>query len=401
MNEDEPHYTVGVGGGCSLRNWLRQANEDNRPRTMPYRAPRLGSMVAVWALPLAGLGVTLLLILVTLSSACTSDASGTVLWSSGFESGDLSEWTRGNGGGVENSGTGTVSVSTDVAHSGRYSGKLAIANATNQTQAARLFRWGESENSPQAYYSVWYYFPREYSGMIWWNVFQWKSKLSSTVNDPLWILNVDTRSDGSMYFYLYDWINRRAYSQRVMNIPVGRWFQVEAYYQQATDNTGRVTFWQDGTQIFDLSGIVTKRPGDEIDWSVTNYTDNIDPPDAVIYVDDAAISTVRLGTGDTGAPAQAKAEPTPPSQQTQLAPRFVLGFKTLADLLGSLVGQPVENEHVNPVDGNTVQHTTAGLMVWRKADGASAFTDGSRTWVNGPYGLQVRSNDQRFPWERG
>lgn len=27
------------------------------------------------------------------------------------------------------------------------------------------------------------------------------------------------------------------------------------------------------------------------------------------------------------------------------------------------------------------------------------FTDGSTTWINGPYGLQARPNDARFPWE--
>ena len=37
-----------------------------------------------------------------------------------------------------------------------------------------------------------------------------------------------------------------------------------------------------------------------------------------------------------------------------------------------------------------------GLLVWRKADNHTAFTDGYRTWVNGPYGLQVRLNTARF-----
>jgi hypothetical protein len=38
-------------------------------------------------------------------------------------------------------------------------------------------------------------------------------------------------------------------------------------------------------------------------------------------------------------------------------------------------------------------------MVWRKADSWTAFTDGYRTWINGPFGLQQRLNTQRFPWE--
>jgi hypothetical protein len=77
---------------------------------------------------------------------------------------------------------------------------------------------------------------------------------------------------------------------------------------------------------------------------------------------------------------------------------FKLGFKALADQIPSIVGQPLENEHYGP-NGDSLQQTATGLMVWRKADNWTAFTDGSRTWINGPYGVQVRGNDERFPWE--
>ena len=47
----------------------------------------------------------------------------------------------------------------------------------------------------------------------------------------------------------------------------------------------------------------------------------------------------------------------------------------------------------------TGQQTTTGLIVWRKADNWTAFTNGSRTWINGPAGVQDRANDEGFPWE--
>ena len=78
---------------------------------------------------------------------------------------------------------------------------------------------------------------------------------------------------------------------------------------------------------------------------------------------------------------------------------FVLGFATLHDLIPEIVGQCLENEHHNPENGDGLQQTTNGLLVWRKSDNFTAFTDGSRTWVNGPFGLQQRLNDQRFFWE--
>ncbi len=382
-----------------MRIWPTRLLGRRRDKVFSPGHHRWAGFSAIWTYASLVIGVAAAFALVVLSAACsaapTSQKSNGVLWSAGFETGNLSEWTQGGGGGPEDSGTGSVTVSTDVAHSGRYSGKLTITGATNQTQGARLFRWAESITTPKAYYSAWFYFPQNYTGMIWWNVFQFKSKLSNTNNDPLWILNVGNRADGTMYFYLYDWIDRRSYTQHIANIPVGKWIQVEAYYQQATDHTGRITFWQDGTMLFDLNGIVTRRPGDEIDWSVDNYTDNITPSTATIYVDDAAISTKWLAPGDTGSSGQAQPAPASPQQP----PQFMLGFKTLAELLGKIVGQPVDNERFNPANGDSVQHTSTGLMVWRKSDNVAAFTNGYMTWVNGPYGLQVRLNSQRFPWE--
>ena len=79
--------------------------------------------------------------------------------------------------------------------------------------------------------------------------------------------------------------------------------------------------------------------------------------------------------------------------------QFVLGFKSLRDLIGhSIVGECLENQRYNAI-GNSEQQTTGGLLVWRKADNRTAFIDGYYTWINGPNGLQKRLNYQRFAWE--
>ena len=78
---------------------------------------------------------------------------------------------------------------------------------------------------------------------------------------------------------------------------------------------------------------------------------------------------------------------------------FRLGFKTLRDLIGhDIVGECLENEHYNEISDSN-QQTTGGLMAWRKADNWTAFTDGYRTWINGPNGLVQRLNTERFKWE--
>jgi hypothetical protein len=81
-----------------------------------------------------------------------------------------------------------------------------------------------------------------------------------------------------------------------------------------------------------------------------------------------------------------------------------LGFRALAAQIPEAVGACLENEHFNLANGNSEQRTTAhhgrgGLLVWRKADNWTAFTDGHWTWVNGPFGVMRRLNTETFDWE--
>ena len=79
--------------------------------------------------------------------------------------------------------------------------------------------------------------------------------------------------------------------------------------------------------------------------------------------------------------------------------QFVLGFMTLHDLDPKDVGSCVDDQSLAQASGDQQQHTTNGLLAWRKADNWTAFTDGYRTWINGPNGLVTRLNTQRYSWE--
>ena len=78
---------------------------------------------------------------------------------------------------------------------------------------------------------------------------------------------------------------------------------------------------------------------------------------------------------------------------------FTFGFATLHSLIPKVVGNCVTNVQY-AANGDGLQQTSNGLLVWRKADNHTAFTNGSQTWVNGPFGLQTRPNNQRFLWEK-
>lgn len=95
---------------------------------------------------------------------------------------------------------------------------------------------------------------------------------------------------------------------------------------------------------------------------------------------------------------------TPPLPVVAADCQFILGFAALKALIDAAagpdkVGACLENQRFNPENGDALQQTTGGLLVWRKADNWTAFTDGYRTWINGPHGLQARLNTEQFEWE--
>jgi hypothetical protein len=79
---------------------------------------------------------------------------------------------------------------------------------------------------------------------------------------------------------------------------------------------------------------------------------------------------------------------------------FVLGFAVLHERIPDLVGICTGNVQYDPVTGDGVQATSSGLLVWRKSDNLTAFTNGSDTWLDGPFGVQMRLNSQRYSGSR-
>src|SRR5262245_152985 len=105
----------------------------------------------------------------------------------------------------------------------------------------------------------------------------------------------------------------------------------------------------------------------------------------------ALLAAVFAGVAGVAGVAPAAAQGTPTCS-------FVLGFAALHDAIPQIVGNCLEDQH-SGANGDALQATTGGLLVWRKADNWTAFTNGYLTWVQGPFGLQTRLNTQRFSWE--
>ncbi|HLG70206.1 MAG TPA: hypothetical protein VK009_07265 [Chloroflexota bacterium] len=78
--------------------------------------------------------------------------------------------------------------------------------------------------------------------------------------------------------------------------------------------------------------------------------------------------------------------------------QYIREFKRIHDLIPDTVGACTSRRMFAP-NGDILQYTANGLIVHRKSDNWTAFTDGRTTFIDGPQGLASRPNGERFGWE--
>ena len=229
------------------------------------------------------------------------DVGSDVLWSARFEDGTLDEWTGTPGGLVSANPMppNMVEVSNDHPYSGSYDAKLTIDAGPDGTQAnAALSLKG---NLPiEAYYSAWYYLPHSVTVGTFWVIA--KFRMRTVADDPttegeLYDLDLINLPTGEMSLQLFDHRNGGfVVPLDVTNliVPVGVWFQVEAFYRNTPDATGRVTYWLDGQQVVDVANHAMA-PTPWVEWSAVSIGVNLTPSQEVLYIDDCAVSLARVG----------------------------------------------------------------------------------------------------------
>jgi hypothetical protein len=217
-------------------------------------------------------------------------------WSADTETGDLSQWAEGapNAGGPPVlSANAQLTVVTSPTHSGKFAVRSAIF-ATGKTEYARLYRWGNPPNLPNdAYFRIWMWIPERYTIGVYWNVFEFQGRSDAASPNSLtllWSLDLEQAANGDMSWYLFDDLRQSKHLPSIPTVaPIQRWFLVEAFMHQATDNTGRIAFWIDGAPLVDVSGVSTVL-SPWLSWDVGGAASNITQQPAEIYLDDAAIA---------------------------------------------------------------------------------------------------------------
>lgn len=228
-----------------------------------------------------------------------------IVWKATHETGDISEWQQ-HGDFIRQGQSAYYAMVTPHAHSGKYSVSLTIdteGQSNSGDFAAYLFYWDQLPGDAY-YYSAWYFIPAGTQPQHWWNVWQWKSTYNGNTDSsvPMYILDILENANGQLALHLVyrpDINEKIDYRQNIMSVPTEQWFHIEAYYKKAMDDSGQVIVWQDGKEIINLSDVQTTMQDNTVYWSVNHYTDYIIPNPSSIYIDDAAISTERIGPNYT------------------------------------------------------------------------------------------------------
>ncbi len=248
----------------------------------------------------------LTLLLAGTGGACSNhvNVGSSLLWFAQHETGDFTEWTAGSKGGYSADAPDTsVVISTDFAHSGTQSVKLTNGAPAAQVNGApppyetgRL--WRQDDFPEAAYYSAWYYLPQAYQTTVDWRVMEFQVPDAGDGGTNGFLMDVDLRSlaNGDLIIDLFD--HRAPYlrsptAEPALPIPIAQWFQIEVFYRNVGDDTGRFTLWLDGQVNYDI-----QRPfglSSTVYWSPCSSTEGISPTPSDLYVDDAAVSLVRVG----------------------------------------------------------------------------------------------------------
>jgi hypothetical protein len=238
-----------------------------------------------------------------------------IIWSTDFEEGGLAALSipPGEGGRyVSSVGDSGVVLSTEHAHSGRYSIKVTSSASLPDPGAeppggGGIYKTGALPK--EAYYSAWYYLPRSYATTTPWAILIFKGMSSPDAGSgpatEVLDVSLESQADGTITLQLGDTNRASLTSPLPVPPPIvrpGQWFQLEAFYRNATDATGHLTVWFDGTQIYDVARPTNVLMGDggqnpDVYFMPCSLVFQLGPSAtevAELYIDDVAISWTRV-----------------------------------------------------------------------------------------------------------
>ena len=207
-------------------------------------------------------------------------------WSSGFEN-RFCDYTELAGFCYADE-TSAHDIVTSPVRSGRYAAAFTVQSDAGGGSQTRCVRQGELPTA--AYYGAWYYIPEPTTPSANWNLFHFRGgeDLSATRG----VLDVSLVAEGQDLHLAVFGMGHAPIgeSMRSASVPFGSWFHVQLYLKRAEDTTGEVALYQDGQEVFDVTGV---RTDDSTlgQWYVGNLANGLSPSASTVYVDDVTLSS--------------------------------------------------------------------------------------------------------------
>jgi len=217
-----------------------------------------------------------------------------LLWWTDHETGDLSEWSGKSGqGGFILPGNSKVEVVAGLARSGTHS--LLIEDLSPEQRDFPL----AARNGPLplgVYASAWYYLPRPVQPTSYWWFVLYRSRHApydfGSFRDEI-RLSFKPLPGGRLGYELETEELGKIAPLVERDIPIGRWFHIETYLRATEGADGELSVWQDGEQTFHVTGKMMETSWAE--WMTGGVIDGLGTDAAQLYIDDAALSSERLG----------------------------------------------------------------------------------------------------------
>jgi hypothetical protein len=185
-------------------------------------------------------------------------------------------------------------------HSGQHAARFTVTADDsvdgNQTRCVR-----EGAMPTDAVYGAWFFLSAAVSGGNWNLMFFNGGNADGLDSLPgggaEWDVSLGSEDGGALTLHILDHCRRSPDATDAgtppprPTVPLGEWFHVEFRFRRAQDATGRVTLYQDGKVVEDITDLQTELTGVTWgQWSVGNLVGNVTPPESTLYVDDVSLA---------------------------------------------------------------------------------------------------------------
>jgi hypothetical protein len=233
----------------------------------------------------------------TAGDAGAPGTEGVIYFEADHEDGNLAIWDSGpdmDAGGYYADSDPPRYTDTGPTRSGMGSVEVTIDTSTGNAPIARLYRRIEQD---RAYYSAWFYLLEDHDPSSWWSIFLYRAVRDRSDSIDLWSVDlIRPSNEDRLTLAVYDHdLGDDLDLLTLPTVPIGQWFQLQAYLEIADGKPTTLELWLDDQQVLARSDLREMPVGEPVYWVIGNGGDTLDPPVSTIYIDDAIISSTRVG----------------------------------------------------------------------------------------------------------